>query len=80
MYDDTFNVLGIQCGGVHPPRELISFWNFGTGLVKQSFHMHIFKSKPHTPLASPHAQMTHFELGSDSKGQSFGILKQFLSF
>ena len=24
MYDDTFNLLGIQCRGVHPPHE----WNF----------------------------------------------------
>ena len=35
MYDDTFNVLGIQGGGVHPPHEIISFWNFGTGLVNK---------------------------------------------
>ena len=39
----------------------------------QSF-LNIFKSKPHTPLASAHAPMTHFELQSDFTGQFFGIL------
>ena len=35
---------------------------------EQSFLRPIFKSKPRTPLAFSHAQMTHFELVSDFPG------------
>ena len=66
MYDDTFNLLGIQGGGVNPPNEGTFFCNFESKVSlifpsEQSF-FNIFKSIPHTPLASAHAQMTHSEL------------------
>ena len=61
MYDDTFNPLGMHGGGVHPPHERTFFCNFETVPVNKVF-LNIFKSKPHTPLASAHAPMTHFEL------------------
>ena len=50
--------------GVHPPhkRNCFVFLKWPSEL---SFLSHIFKSKPDTSLAFSHAQINHFELGSD---------------
>ena len=48
MYDDTFNPLGIQGGGIHPPHEGTFFCNFGTAPVNKDSL--IFSSQNHTPL------------------------------
>ena len=48
MYDDNFNPLGIQGGGVHPPHEWTFFCNFETAPVNKVSL--IFSSQNHTPL------------------------------
>ena len=48
MYDDTFNTLGVQGGGLHPPHERTFFRNFETAPVNKVSL--IFSSQNHTPL------------------------------
>ena len=48
MYDNTFNPLGIQGGGAHPPHEE-TFFVTSKPPSEQGF-LNIFKAKPHTPL------------------------------
>ena len=47
MYDDAFNPLGIQGGGVNPPHEQ-TFCNFESAPVNKVSL--IFSSQYHTPL------------------------------
>ena len=60
MYDDTFNPLGIQGGGVRPPHERTFFVN--SKPLQWTKFLNIFKSELHTSLFFAHAPMTHFEL------------------
>ena len=48
MYDDTFNRLGMQGGGVHPPHEWNFFVTSKTAPVNKVSLM--FSSQNHTPL------------------------------
>ena len=65
MYDDTFNFLTLYGWGAYILPINKFFFVFLKWPSEQSFLRHIFKSKPHTRLAFAHAQITHFELGSD---------------
>ena len=58
MYDDTFNPLGIQGGGVHPSPPPSNKLRYHSN--EQSF-LNIFEPKPQILLASANAPMTHFE-------------------
>ena len=73
MHDDTFNPIYAYKVGVYILLMRKHFFVTSNRHSEQSF-FNIFKSKPHTSLASVHAPITHFELESDLTGHFWHIV------